>query len=224
MTKLRNRTNGNGRRPRWYRRAHRWVGVSVFAFVLFLATTGIALNHASDFDLDRRYINWSWFLDAYGLEQPAPYVGMVVVEPMVVVGDGDTVHVLLTSGELVESIDLGSALPAPIDRLGLADNRAVLQSGGALFRADEANATFAIWPEGSASEVRWSGAVRSDAPGLEVLDAAWRGPGLTVERVLQDLHSGRILKLPGTLFMDLVAVCLIFLGLSGLALSRKRKK
>ena len=224
MTKLRNRTNGNGRRPRWYRRAHRWVGVSVLVFVVFLATTGIALNHGDDLDLDRRYIKWSWLLEAYGLDKSPAYSGRVVLEPMVVVGDGRRVHVLLTSGELVETIDLGAALPGSIERVGRAGDRAVLQSNGLLFLGDAEISAFELWPDGNHNKVQWSAAVQPDAPGLESLDAAWRGPGLTVERVLLDLHSGRILSMPGTLLMDLVAICMILLGLSGLALSRKRKK
>ena len=59
---------------------------------------------------------------------------------------------------------------------------------------------------------------------MEVLEAAWRGRGLTVERLLLDLHSGRILGEAGPLLMDLVAVFLIVLSLSGLILSKVRNQ
>ena len=59
---------------------------------------------------------------------------------------------------------------------------------------------------------------------MAVLEAAWRGKGLTVERVLLDLHSGRILGKVGPLLMDLVAVFLIVLSLSGLILAKVRNR
>ena len=215
-------TRGKHRPPRWFRRGHRWVGVSLLVFVLFLAITGIALNHSADLGLDRRYVSWSWLLDAYGMGPPEPYAGKVVLGPLAVVGDGQRAHVLLASGELVESIDLGASLPGSIERVGRVAGRAVLQSGGNLYRSDEDVTAFEPWPGGAATDVSWSAEVEPDAAGLEALQTAWRGRGVTVERFLLDLHSGRILDVPGTLLMDIVAACMILLGISGLVLARRR--
>lgn len=215
-------TNGNRRPPRWFRRGHRWVGVSLLVFVLFLAITGITLNHSADLGLDRRYVSWSWILDAYGMGPPEPYAGKVMLGPLAVVGDGKRVHVLLASGELVESIDLGASLSGSIERVGRLGDRAVLQSGGSLHRSDADVTAFEPWADGAATDVSWSAAVEPDAAGLEALQIAWRGRGVTVERFLLDLHSGRILNFPGTLLMDIVAACMILLGVSGLVLARRR--
>lgn len=212
--------NGNGR----FRRNHRWAGTTLVAFVVFLAVTGITLNHSGSLGLDRKYISWSWLLDAYGLDEPAPYAGRVVLDPMVVVADRDRVHVLLTGGELVESLDLGALLPGVIDRVGRAADRAILHSGGNLFRSDADVSVFEPWDGGDESVIEWSGEVQPDAPGLEALDAAWRGQGVTVERVLLDLHSGRIFALPGRLVLDIVGIGLIVLSISGLVLARRRSR
>ncbi|HSN52770.1 MAG TPA: PepSY-associated TM helix domain-containing protein, partial [Woeseiaceae bacterium] len=50
----------------------------------------------------------------------------------------------------------------------------------------------------------------------------YRGRGVTVERVLDDLHSGRIFARAGTLVMDAVAVFMIVLSLSGFVLWLQR--
>ena len=215
-------TKSNRRPPRWFRRGHRWVGVSLLVFVLFLAITGITLNHSADLGLDRRYVSWSWLLDAYGMGPPEPYAGKVMLGSLVVVGDGQRAHVLLASGELVESIDLGTSLTGNIERVGHVADRAVLQSGGHLFRSDEDVTVFEPWAGGVATDVSWSAEVEPDDEGLEALRTAWRGRGVTIERFLLDLHSGRILNLPGTLLMDVVAACMILLGISGLVLARRR--
>ena len=53
---------------------------------------------------------------------------------------------------------------------------------------------------------------------LAVLQTLYRGRGLTVERGLADVHSGRIFASTGTLIMDAVAVFMIVLSLSGFVL------
>ncbi len=213
-----NGVNGNGR----YRRNHRWAGATLVAFVLFLSITGIALNHSGDLGLDRRYVSWSWLLEAYGMAAPEPYAGKTSVGELVVVGDGKRAHLLLASGELVESLDLGSLLPGAIERVGRAADRAVLQSDGVLFRSDAEITTFEPWAAGDVVSIDWSAEVQPDAPGLEAIDAAWRGHGLTIERVLLDLHSGRVLSLGGRLLLDVIAIGLIALSISGLVLARRR--
>ncbi len=217
-------SNGSRGARRWFRRAHRWAGLSLVVFILFLSLSGMALNHTEDLKLDSRYVGWSWLLDAYGMEEPGPYAGMVSLGSMVIVADDYRVHVLLASGELVETIDLGATLPGVIERIGRVGDYAVIQSGQALYRSDEDITRFEYWDAQRQSEVAWSAEVLPATEGLEALDAAWRGPGLTAERLLLDLHSGRVLGRAGPWLMDAIAVFLILLSLSGLVLSRVRNR
>lgn len=245
--------NGNRRARQWFRRGHRWVGLSVVVFVLFLAISGVTLNHASDLGLDRRYVGWSWLLDAYGIQAPAPsasygdgghrvtllgerlyldgldtgqrlsmLTGLIAVDQLVLATAEQGAHLFTSSGELVESIDLQAGLPGPIERLGRVDGLAIIQSNGQLFRSDAEFAGFEPWEISPSTETSWSVPTPPDAAELAALDEAWRGRGLTVERMVLDLHSGRIFDLPGVLLMDLVALCMIVLGLSGLLLSNSR--
>jgi len=246
-------TNGNRRARQWFRRGHRWVGLSAVVFVLFLAVSGVTLNHASDLGLDRHYVGWSWVLDAYGIQAPAPsasfedgghrgtllgerlfldgldtgqrlsmLTGFVAVDQFVLATAEQGAHLFTPSGELVESIDLQAGLPGPIERLGRVEGRAIIQSSGQLFRSDAEFAGFEPWEISPSAEISWSVPTPPDATELAALDAAWRGRGLTVERMVLDLHSGRIFDMSGVLLMDLVALCMIVLGLSGLLLSNSR--
>ena len=255
MTKSKTKTNGNRRGRQKFRRFHRWVGVPALVFVLFLATSGITLNHASDLGLDRRYVDWSWLLGAYGIQSPEPsasyadggirgtllgehlfldgkdtgqrmpgLAGVVAIDILVLAAGERTAHVFLASGELVEAIDLSAAIPGPIERIGRVNGRAVIQSNNELFRSDEGTASFEPWGSEPVTDIQWSRASPLGTEELAVLDAAWRGRGVTIERVLLDLHSGKLLGLPGTLFMDLVALCMIILGLSGLMLSSRYRR
>ena len=244
-------TNGKNSARRWFRRSHRWVGVSLAVFVLFLSVSGIALNHAGDLELDRRYVGWSWLLDVYGLKVPTPsasfadsahratilgerlflngsdtgqrestLTGIAALGPLILIGGEKTAYLMTAAGEFVEAIDLGSELGGPIERVGRTGDRAIVQSAGELYRSDPDVAVFESWDD--ASVEHWSIATPPDAAEIAVLEAAWRGRGLTVERLLLDLHSGRILGGAGPLLMDLVALFLIVLSLSGLILFKLR--
>ena len=245
--------NGRSGRTR-LRRLHRWVGVGVFVFVLYLALTGIVLNHAVDLGLDRRHVGWSWLLDAYGFEAPAPtasftddgkrvtllgerlfldgrdtgrtataLAGLAVLEPLVLIGADHVAHVLTMDGDYVEGLDLHGQLPGAIDRVGRSATGAIIESDGQL-RGLDADMTGLVPWNGDPNDITWS---RASPPGdteLVDLQAAWRGRGITLERVFLDLHSGRIFSAAGPLLMDLVAVFMIVLSLTGLVMSRKRNR
>jgi len=233
----------------WLRRGHRWVGVVLVLFVLLLAASGIALNHASEWGLDRRHLDWPWRLDAYGIQAPAPtasfadgglratllgerlflddaeiaqdvagLAGIATLDPLVLVGTHDTLYVLTTAGELVEAIDTAAGIPGPIDRVGRDGRRAVVESGGRLYRSDPDVTRLEPWDADQRDGLRWSSATPPGAAELDVLRTLYRGRGLTVERVLADVHSGRIFAKAGTLVMDAVAVFMIVLSLSGFVL------
>mgnify|MGYP001813818662 FL=1 len=246
-------TNGKNRGRRWFRRAHRWVGLSLVVFVVYLSVSGIALNHSGDLELERRYLDWPWLLDAYGLEVPTPSAsfadgghratllgerlfldgrdtgqreaalnGIAALGPLVLVAGRQSVYLFTDGGEFVEAIDLGARLTGPIERVGRTGARAVLQTASESLRSDAEVARFEPWD--SDSTAHWSVATPPDAAELAVLNSVWRGRGVTVEWVLLDLHSGRIFSAVGTLLMDIVAVLLILLSVSGIILSRVRNR
>jgi uncharacterized iron-regulated membrane protein len=60
---------------------------------------------------------------------------------------------------------------------------------------------------------------------LQSLQAKYRGRGLSVERVLADVHSGRIVNITGPYLMDAVGLLLIALSVTGIVMwARPRKK
>jgi hypothetical protein len=246
-------TNGNKRGRRWFRRGHRWIGLSLVVFVLYLSVSGILLNHAGDLRLESRYVSWSWLLDAYGLQVPEPaasfadsgyrstllgerlflngrdtgqrdstLTGIAALGPLVLIGGEQHVYLFTADGEFVEAIDLSAVLNGSLERVGRAGNRAVVQSAGNLYRSDADVAMFETWNDTSVDH--WSAQSPPGAEAMQVLQAAWRGKGVTVERLVLDLHSGRLFGRAGPLLMDLVAVLLIVLSLSGLVMYKVRSR
>lgn len=53
---------------------------------------------------------------------------------------------------------------------------------------------------------------------------SYRGEGVNMEKIILDLHTGKLFGLPGTLISDLAALALLFLTFSGLYNLWRRKK
>jgi len=136
---------------------------------------------------------------------------------LVVAATARRLLLLTPEGELVEGLDEAS-LPGPVRRLGVdGAGRVVLETPAGSFRADE---ELLNWepvgePADGATAVRWAEPRRLPPPLRRELLARWV-PELTLERVLLDLHSGRILGAHGELVMDAAAVLLLLLALTGL--------
>ena len=225
------------------------MGLAAVLFVLLLSVTGVALNHSSDWQLDRRYVDWPWFSTALGVSVPDPSSsfadrghrvtllgrrayfdsrdisreldslnGLVTLDQFAVVATRGAVLLLTLDGELVEYIDLTSDLPGPIRRLGLVNERPLLEAGGVYFISDADVTGFAPWPMEDRGDVIWSTASDPAPAELAAIEDLYRGRGLTVERLLIEIHSGRIVGASGPIFLDLVAAILIVLSISGLVI------
>lgn len=250
MSTRRQAEQGRQRVRHRLRRLHRWLGIAVAAFLLLLSVTGIALNHADGWRLDRHYVGWPWLLDAYGIHAPEPsasfadlgyratllagtlyfegkpvqdglseLTGLVAIGPMAVAGLSDGVLVMTISGDIVERIDLSSRLAGPIRRLGRSDDAVIIDSNGRLLVSDPEVTGFT--PAGvafSPESLVWPRPTQPSDAELETLNRQYRGRGLTVERLLADIHSGRVVGIAGPLLMDALAILLIVLSISGLIL------
>jgi len=229
------------------RQGHRWLGAIAALFVIVLSVTGITLNHSSAWQLDRRYVSWSWLLDAYGIVAPEPtmafadaehigvllgqrlymdgievaqaindFAGLSRAGTMVVLAADRSLLLATPGGELVDRIDLSSRLPAPIERIGRSGDTVVISSRNMLFRSDAEISHVEPWDATGDEAISWSAPVVPSASLLAQLDELYRGRGLTWERLLADVHSGRVFRLAGVWFMDIIAACLVILSITGL--------
>lgn len=248
---------GHKRRSRKSRLGWRWVhrrlGVASLVFVLWLSVSGIAMNHASAWGLDRRFIDAPWLLAWYGIEAPKPaaayavdgrwavllgerlyldsrpiadgvdeLTGAVATSSYLVIGAAHELLVLTRSGELVERIESGGLIGDRIDAIGVREGRLVCRSGTRYYAADENVVTLLPSEVGPQQDVRWSRPGEPPAESLAEARRAYRGQVLTVERFLADLHSGRLLARPGSSIVDVAALMLIVLSITGLIMWSRR--
>lgn len=236
---------------RWVRRLHRWFGLASCLFLLLIALSGVALNHADRMALSQRPAALPFVVALYGIDAPAietAYAargsvvalaggfvtvdGNIVAESRGLVGavavrDGlltvtdDELLLFTPDGMLVERVS--SPLPAGVQRLGSDGDTAVIDAGERRFRVDTAMMTLqpvTAWSR----DPDWAQSVLVSDEQARRIGAAVLGRTLNWSRVLNDVHSGRLLPGAGPVIVDLAALCLVYLAVSGLYLGLRRNR
>jgi hypothetical protein len=235
---------------------HRYAGLTIILLVIMLVVTGIMLNHTERLSLGRIYVESDLLLDWYGIEIPPvaaafrtthhsiiqvedrlymdhrpldePVTGLrgaVEAGPLIVVAVDGAVLLFTPRGELVERLEDAQGVPSGLRAIGRTrGGRLVADAAHGRYTADE---DFLGWQRyGDKQPVLWS-QPQSPSPELvQDLRQHYRAHILPVERVMLDLHSGRILGRWGVFVVDAAAVLLFFLGFSGcwLWVERYRKR
>jgi len=231
---------------------HRWIGLLSAAFVILLSVTGLALNHTEELALDSAHVQSPALLDWYGIHAPteitafsaggitvsavgrrvyadaeqiasidSPLIGAVYYSDLLVLATADKLLLLTREGELVEEMGAAAGIPANIRSIGITgDKRLVVGTANGFHRADS---ELLAWQAIARPDTHWSEPVTLDPAQLMALQASYRGNGLPVERVILDLHSGRILGPWGVYLMDGAAIVFLLLAFSGIWLWGKRR-
>lgn len=227
-----------------WQRWHRTAGLAVAVFVLLLAVSGVMLNHADALGLRQSHVASDWLLDWYGIEPPAPptafaagthwvtrigeriyldrreiadsanaLIGALMHQDDIVVALDDRLLILSDAGETIEILGGAEGVPAGMRAIGTgAGGQIVIDAAHGQYRADLETPA---WTEGESAEATW--AAPAPAPGDLIADLlkAYRGSGLSSERVLLDLHSGRLFGSIGAWIVDLAGLLFLFLAASG---------
>ena len=230
------------------RRLHRSFGAFAAIFVLFMVLSGLVINHSNGLGLDQRNVSQSFVLGWYGLGKPSSIqsyavgddwlsfagsqlylndksvatipggVGAVSNGDILVAASGDELLLLDQDGNLVERLPWAPISATPIEAIGLHTNGIVsIKTADQIWLAD---ADLLNWQQAEepVTNPLWSSPKPTPDELQQSITHSYRGEGLSLERVLLDLHSGRIFGTIGVLVYDLLALALGFLSISGLVL------
>ena len=141
--------------------------------------------------------------------------GVVFADGFLAAAAGDAILLVTPDGQLVDRLGAESGVPAGIETIGVSDaGRILVGTAASVYGAGMDALVWSPEPE-PPGEIRWAVADAADASLLNDLRQDFRGRIVPVERVLLDLHSGRIAGWVGTLLMDAAAVLLLVLALTG---------
>lgn len=232
---------------------HRYFGLTAGLFVLILATTGLLLNHSTDLQLDKRHVRTAWLLDWYGISAPTvrvsfevnghwaseagghvywddrlleglqpPLRGAVSFENGAVIATAEELWWLNPGGEMVAKLGKLDGLPSDIDALAHRDGEIALHTAHGDYVGDRELLTWT--PSTTLTRLHWATPAIPSTELLAALARVQRGEGLTLERVLLDLHSGRLFGRFGPYVMDGAALLMLLLVVTGVWHWAQRKR
>ncbi len=230
----------------WLWRWHRRAGLAAAAILILVTITGILLNHTSQLSLARHYVDQSWLMSFYGIPEPTlvsfaqgdntltgddksqlywgeqplascrgELVGVATYDAGFIAACQQELLFFDKQSSLVEKIGATYGLPTPVEQLGLCDGLPCIRTSKRVFALDVEQLSFK--PLVGVSSL-WSEPVELTASSRQAIYSASRGAGLSWERVLLDLHSGRLFGAAGVWVVDIAAVLLMFLAMSGFVL------
>ena len=232
---------------------HRTVGFIATIFILVLVVSGLVLNHAGDLKLDRIYIGNEMILDWYGIApqrlpvsyqagshrvtqidnrlyldkdeiqgNPEDLRGVVNSGQFMALAFSSSIYLITGQGDLIEKITREQGLPADLHAIGLGrDGEILIQSGHTVLCSDMDLQT---WRQCRNGNGHWSASDRLPGDLEKILIQQYRGKGLSLEKLILDLHSGRIFGRGGVYLIDVSAIIFIILAMSGWWLWLKRRK
>lgn len=233
--------NGTGLLLRW----HRYLGLTAALFVVLLAVTGWLLNHTEALALDSRYVKSDLLLSLYGISPPkqplsfsvgdhwisqlddqlyfdtepvaghyGPLAGAVALVDRMIVATDNRILILSRDAKVIEEVGPAEGAPGNITAIALAPDGKVLVKGGHGIYLTGAD--LLEWRQTTASNaIQWVPSAKAPAHLQDQLTEHWRGNILSWERIILDLHSGRILGTWGPWFLDLVALLIVLLAATG---------
>ncbi len=117
-------------------------------------------------------------------------------------------------GELLDQLGVEAGIPEGIEALRIDNNMIIVKTASGYYQSDS---DFLLWQNiHPLIKPEWIVTDPASLQEKQQAALAYRSQFLTLERIILDAHSGRILGLAGVLFMDAVAVLLILLSLSGI--------
>lgn len=238
------------RRRHFARKWHRWLGLLAALPVLWIALSGLMLNHAERLGFNDRMVTSAWVLRHYNqIPEGKPYaflvgdriitgwsgelfldqkllplqgelVGAVAFKGQLIIATPEKIAVFDGSDDLLLELDDLSLPGTPVQAVEVVDEQ---------FHLKSANQTFVLSDDFFSAE-KASIEIASVSP-KELLPADEKvltkaihsRRGMPLSRVILDAHSGNIFGWPGWVITDLAAVGLIILTLLGLRLYPKRK-
>ncbi|MDH3327288.1 MAG: hypothetical protein OEM38_11290 [Gammaproteobacteria bacterium] len=230
---------------------HRNIGMTILLVVCMLAISGMALNHNDDLMLNKKFVKLDWILSIYGISAPeniSTYSldGNWVYEidstlyfndskiqhdggGLVAAGKFSELNVIVLQNDILllnNEAELIDKLSDTTDALhnilaaGIIDNNFIIKTPRETLQTD---ADFYEWTPSPIQSFSWLSPQTTPAEVRIQINNNYRGNGLSYERVLLDLHSGRIFGNAGVYIVDLSSIGLLVMCLSGVLMRVKQK-
>ena len=225
-------------------RWHRVLGIASTAIVVITTATGLLLNHSDSLALAHLHPESTFVDRLYGqqatapsagfpttqgwvaqigrrvylgprplAEHDAPLAGAIAIDDMLVLAYRDLLVEYDQQLAVQETFGELDGVHPPLRRIGLRGRMLILDTDSGLLAFDSAAGT--IGPAAAAPAPGWVGEAALPADLVAALGRDQRGDGVSYERLLLDVHAGRLFGRLGPWLVDGAAVCLLVLAVTG---------
>ena len=231
---------------------HKFTGIAVCVFLIHLSITGIFLNHTEDLGLDEKYTASPMILALYNISIPSqkesflidaifisifgdqvfmdnqpiiksenPITGVTLSNQVLFIAFPNEMVLLTQEGELIERISSASELPENIQKLGVSGDILYLKTLNQVWQSgDQAQA----WEVSDSDFNDWSKKVIMSDQQTKQIEMYFSGKGVSLEQFFLDLHNGNIIKGFGKWLLDIIAIFLLLLSISGIWIWLKKRR
>lgn len=231
---------------------HRYTGLTCAILVLVLAATGLLLQHSKQLALDESFLVNRILLEHYGVTPnpvtsykthahwlshagehlyldgkslPGEYdniLGAAETTFGYAVVSGQRLVLFDKDGQLIETLAADASLPEPALGIGSSPTASVVMRGSKTYWVPDDD--FLTWTAYRGAHPVWVNPEQTPAELLTAIQTYDVSHTISMERLLLDLHSGRLLGKYGFIVMDLAAIGLLLLSISGICVWLQRRK
>lgn len=149
-------------------------------------------------------------------------VGAIEIDDMTIIALDQELVLVDQQGEIIEILSGVDGVPSGMRAIGKSrEGEVYLEAAYGMYQVDIEDLTW-VEQEIKDDSVVWAIPSTIDKSLYKNIEEQYRGKGLNLERVLLDLHSGRIFGHYGVLVVDLVGGLLLLLVISGFYMWFKR--
>ena len=231
---------------------HKFTGIAVCIFLIHLSITGIFLNHTEDLGLDEKYTDSPMILALYNISMPdkeesflvdnhfisrfgnqvfldnqpvfkseVPIIGAIIFNQMLVIAIENELVLLTEDGELIEKLTTANGVPVNIQKLGAFNSLLFLKTSNQVW---ESNDEGQEWRVSDSSFNEWSNEVVMPDEKTQQVKSYFLGKGVSLEQFFLDLHNGNIIKGFGKWILDIIAIFLLLISISGVWIWLRKKR
>ena len=230
---------------------HRYIGVTVSLFVIILSATGLFLNFSDTLKLNKTHTSTSWLLNHYNignfsvtsyetdnylvsqasnfvylnghyaLNLKESLVGAVNLNEYILLATQTSLVVIDREGQIVDEIGKFTGLPE--NPLGISitnDGHPVIRGINTYWKGSN---ELSAWQPLKGLHPEWVAPTETSNNINTLIQKHARSNEINYERVLLDLHSGRLLGSWGQNIMSISAVLLLVLAITGIFIWLRKK-
>jgi hypothetical protein len=232
------------RTRKFFRKIHRWIGITAALWLLLLASTGLLLQHSHDWGLDSKFIHNQTLLKHYGVGKQYLAFGdkhqqLLQIDQQIFINETVSIRIdksivaalyqppnwilatatdmlwLDNKGQLIQQYDSYDGIKTPIQKLGLLEGELYYQTPRGLYNLNESTIS-----KSTKANIIWSKensnpSIKQKAITLSSKDY------LSYEKFIFDIHAGIT---TASILNDIAAITLIMLSLSGILLFFRKSK